>query len=295
MTLSDGAVERLRAAVRAPDLAGTRYPVYEAEDTALGRNVALKVLELPDEGGALEARLVAEARVLGLLEHPGIVPVHDVGTLEDGRVFYAMKRVEGERLDIHVARVGSLAERLRLFLRVAETVAFAHARGVLHRDLKPQNVMVGAFGEVLVIDWGLAKALGEEPGAAGAVLGTPGYMSPEQLAGAAVDARSDVWSLGALLAFLLGAPASGVAPKRVPRALRAIAAKAQAREREARYPSVEALAADVSAYLAGEPVAADPEGPARRLGRLLVRHRVAVFLVLAYLAARVLVLLFVKR
>src|SRR5205085_1809785 len=122
--LSEGAIGRLRAAVREPDLEGTRYTlvrllgeggmgaVYEAEDTALGRRVALKVLDLPDPGAELSRRLVEEARVLGRLEHPGIVPVHDVGTLADGRVFYAMKRVEGERLDRHAARLAPLPERL---------------------------------------------------------------------------------------------------------------------------------------------------------------------------------------
>src|SRR6202040_4374571 len=97
---------------------------------------------------------------------PGIVPVHDVGTLADGRVFYAMKFVEGQRLDKHIEAVTSLPDRLRLFLRICDAVAFAHARGVLHRDLKPANVMVGAFGEVLVMDWGLAKLLRPESSSA---------------------------------------------------------------------------------------------------------------------------------
>src|SRR5216684_2227612 len=108
---------------------------------------------------ALARRLNREAHVLARLEHPGIVPVHDVGTLADGRVFYAMKFVEGQRLDKHIESVPSLPDRLRLFLRICDAVAFAHACGVLHRDLKPANVMVGAFGEVLVMDWGLAKIL----------------------------------------------------------------------------------------------------------------------------------------
>ena len=175
-SLSDKAIERLRAGADEPDLAGTRYRlleriarggmgvVYAAEDEKLERRVALKVLDVPGTDGDLANRLMREARVLARLEHPGIVPVHDVGTLADGRVFYTMKFVEGQRLDKFIEGVESVQDRLRLFLRICEAVAFAHARGVLHRDLKPANIMVGPFGEVLVMDWGLAKILrGEAP------------------------------------------------------------------------------------------------------------------------------------
>ena len=91
------------------------------------------------------------------LEHPGIVPIHDVGTLPDGRVYYVMKLVQGRRLDQFCAGEPDVIARLRVFECICETVAFAHARGVLHRDLKPQNIMVGSFGEVLVLDWGIAR------------------------------------------------------------------------------------------------------------------------------------------
>src|SRR5438876_6943126 len=222
--LSDSALERLREGAEAPDLAGTRYRlldriarggmgvVYTAEDENLRRRVALKVLDIPGTDGDLRNRLIREARVLARLEHPGIVPVHDVGTLSDGRVFYTMKFVEGHRLNKHVESITTTLDRLRIFLRICDAVAFAHARGVLHRDLKPANIMVGPFGEVLVMDWGLAKILREEvsrgareadPEATifekpkqtniagdateisvvtghGTVMGTPGYMSPEQ-------------------------------------------------------------------------------------------------------------------
>src|SRR5258706_4213539 len=169
--LSDSALERLREGAEAPDLGGTRYRlleriarggmgvVYAAEDENLQRRVALKVLDVPGSDGDLANRLIREARVLAALEHPGIVPVHDVGTLADGRVFYTMKFVEGRRLDKYIESVISIPDRLRLFLRICDAVAFAHARGVLHRDLKPANVMVGPFGEVLVMDSGLATIL----------------------------------------------------------------------------------------------------------------------------------------
>src|SRR5947209_10202056 len=150
--LSDKALDRLRELGHlgdAPDLAGTRYVllervarggmglIYAARDEKLERRVALKVLDVEDRGGELARRLIREAQVLASLEHPGIVPVHDVGTLQDGRVFYTMKFVEGQRIDKHLEGVASRSDRLRLFLRICEAVAFAHARGILHRDLKP--------------------------------------------------------------------------------------------------------------------------------------------------------------
>jgi serine/threonine protein kinase len=309
MRLDDEALSRLRAAVREPDLSQTRYrlcgvagsggmgTVYVVEDGELHRRVALKVLDLPDPG--FEARLRGEARVLARLEHPGIVPVHDVGVLPDGRAWYTMKLVQGERLDAYVARRPPLPGRLRAFLRIADAVAFAHARGVLHRDLKPENVMVGAFGEVLVLDWGLAKVAGEaaaearpaaRPGTGeGAVLGTPGFMSPEQRAGASasVDARSDVYSLGAVLEAMLGAEATPP--------LRAICRVAMAERPADRYSDVLSLAADVTRALEGGAVSALPETALRRLGRAARKHRVALVLVAAYLAGRALVLIFTGR
>ncbi len=302
--------------MRRPDLSGTRYrlgeelgrggmgSVWEAEDGALGRKVALKVLDLPDEGGGLAERLRREARVLALLEHPGIVPVHDAGTLGDGRPYYAMKLVRGERLDEAAARM-PLAERLRAFLRVCEAVAFAHAAGVLHRDLTPGNVMVGPFGEVLVMDWGLARVLGEAdpsrregtepprgPGGgteAGSVLGTPGFMAPEQERGeaGAVSERTDVFGLGALLSTLLG-----TSP---PRQLAAVVARATDPDPARRYDGARALSEEVRRYLDGERVLSYRERPHERLGRFLSRHRVAVILVLAYLAARAAILVFLGR
>ena len=154
-TMSDSALRRLRDAADAPDLTGTKYEivdrigqggmgtVYRARDRELGREIALKVVRLPEGAPDIAARMMREARTLARLEHPGIVPVHDVGTLVDGRVFYAMKLVRGAPL--HELSVTGLADRLRIVERVCEAVAFAHAHGVIHRDLKPQNVMVGPW------------------------------------------------------------------------------------------------------------------------------------------------------
>jgi eukaryotic-like serine/threonine-protein kinase len=303
--LDDSALSRLRAAVREPDLSRTKYrlagvagaggmgTVYVVEDTELKRRVALKVIDVPDSG--IEARLRREAQVLARLEHPGIVPVHDVGSLPDGRAFYTMKWVQGDRLDRALARPLPLTERLRLFLRIAEAVAFAHAQGVLHRDLKPENVMVGAFGEVLVLDWGLAKVLGDGELAPvrdtgeSAVLGTPGFMSPEQQSGgsAGVDARADVYSLGALLRWM----AAGQAPV----ALRGIIAKATAQHLGDRYPDVLSLAQDVTRFLDGAAVSAYRETFLDRAVRVAKRHRIAIGIVLAYLTGRALIFLFTGR
>ncbi|HYZ90159.1 MAG TPA: serine/threonine-protein kinase [Myxococcales bacterium] len=314
-TLDDSAVAHLQAVVREPDLSGTRYElvgvagsggmgtVYIVHDTQLDRRVALKMLDVLDV--EMEARLRREAVILARLEHPGIVPVHDVGRLCDGRAYYTMKLVEGERLDRYAERGPPVQERLRVFLRIADAVAFAHSRAVLHRDLKPQNVMIGSFGQVLVLDWGLAKVLpdgGSRTAAVelasrparrgtgeGAVLGTPGFMAPEQERGgsSAADARTDVYSLGALLAWIAGAAA--------PAAIRAIARKAMAAEPADRYGSAAELARDVERFLDGSAVAAYPEGALRRAARLARRHRVAIGIVLAYLIGRALILLLAHR
>ncbi|HUG55244.1 MAG TPA: serine/threonine-protein kinase [Vicinamibacteria bacterium] len=320
MTLSDATLARLAEVVEAPDLEGTRYElrglvgrggmgtVWRAHDRELGREVALKVTSGPEPRPGLAARLRVEAQVLARLEHPGLVPVHDLGKLPDGRLYYAMKLVRGRRLDQHVSARPDLVGRLRVFERICETVAVAHAQGVIHRDLKPQNVMVGPFGEVLVLDWGVAKVLGDGPPpdapaagddlrpevalaqeaatltAAGTVLGTPGYMAPEQARGESdVGIAADVYALGALLAFLAG--------PHPPPALAAVVGRARASRPQDRYAGAAALAQEVSRYLSGLSVRAYAEGPwevARRLGR---KYRTPLALVFAYLVMRILLAL----
>lgn len=237
--LSDSAVSRLREAIELPDLSSTPYrllrkvgaggmgTIYLAEDAKLSRNVAIKVMNDAEASRELGARMLTEAKIVAKLEHPSIVPVHDVGVLPDQRVYYVMKYVEGNRLDQYVGEGKPLPELLRVFQKSCEALAFAHAHGVIHRDLKPENIMVGPFGEVLIMDWGIAKVTGD-PGASaqsdlnrdssprsmgsdmlvtadGAIVGTPAYMSPEQAAGRteSLDQRTDVYALGAILCFLL--------------------------------------------------------------------------------------------
>jgi serine/threonine protein kinase/tetratricopeptide (TPR) repeat protein len=222
--------------------------VVAAYDLGLDRDVALKIL-LP---GANSDRFVREAKITARLPHPGIPPVHALGTLADGSPFLAMKLIAGHTLVEEMKR----ADRPRLlqaFLQVCQAVGFAHSRGIIHRDLKPANVMVGAFGEVQVMDWGLAKEVAgrkvadgprsseplagplagtdpnqttddraaaestDDPTQAGTVLGTPAYMAPEQARGEATDARADVFALGGILCALLTgmAPFSGKSSREV--------------------------------------------------------------------------------
>ncbi|HEX5714527.1 MAG TPA: serine/threonine-protein kinase [Thermoanaerobaculia bacterium] len=292
--LPDGALDHLKEVASEPDLAGTPYEivgtigqggmgtVYLARDRDLDREVALKVVQLHQED---TERLLREARILARLEHPGIVPVHDVGVLPDGRAWYVMKRVRGSRLD----RSLSLPDRLRAFERICEAVAFAHAHGVIHRDLKPENVMVGPFGEVLVMDWGVARLQGtvEAP----SIMGTPGYMAPEQERGEMerIDERTDVYALGAILSFLLEGE------DRVPRPLAAVRSRAMAAEPEGRYSNVRELSADLGRYLDGLPVAAYRESLLEQAARLFRRYRAPILIVLAYLLMRALLILILGR
>ena len=276
--ISDAAVARLRALEDRPDFAGTRYEigdpigrggmgiVFRGRDRELDREVAIKVTAWSTAADA--DRLRAEARILARLEHPGIVPVHDVGRLPDGRVFTVMMLVRGERLDTRAASL-PLPDRLRLFDRVCETVAFAHARGLIHRDLKPANIMVGEHGQVLVLDWGGG--------------GTEGYMAPEQ-ASATVDVRSDVFALGAILRDLVG---HGV---RAPRPLASVIARATALRPDDRYQGPADLAADVRRFMDGAAVGAHRESPFEWTARQMRVYRTPLALIGAYLAMRALLL-----
>jgi serine/threonine protein kinase len=342
--LSDRTVAHLKHVAEWPDLAETKYglleeigrggmgTVYLAEDRVLGRRVALKVVSTGATDPGAAARMLREARVIARLEHPGIVPVHDAGMLPDGRMFYAMKRVDGRRLDEVALRDGAtLPDRLRVFQKICEAVAFAHAHGVIHRDLKPENVMVGPFGEVLVMDWGVAKVFEESaepppPAASGSpsataegtVLGTPAYMAPEQAAGHAdrVGPAADVYALGAILRFLLTGRApfdeetalrrargeAGLTPRPVrvgdgalPRPLAAVAEKAMSSEPGGRYASVEELAADVARYLDGARVLAHRETLGERSARIFARYRTPILLIAAYLLMRTLLFLFSRQ
>jgi WD40 repeat protein/serine/threonine protein kinase len=335
---SDG--QRFR--VLRPHARGGLGAVFVALDTELHREVALKqILDAHADDPDSRQRFLLEAEVTGSLEHPGIVPVYGLGTYRDGRPYYAMRFVGGdslkeaverfhadESLKTHLGRHSlELRQLLRRFLDICNAIEYAHSRGVLHRDIKPGNVIVGRHGETLMVDWGLAKATGKSDPAGGertlrpssasgsaetlpgSALGTPAYMSPEQAAGKllALGPRSDIYSLGATLYCLLTGrpPFAGEAVEVIPavqkgqflppraldpsidRALEAVCLKAMALQPEERYGSCRALAEDIERWLADEPVTAWPEPFTRRARRWMQRNRTAVAAAVVALVAGV--------
>ena len=310
-TLSVGAAtsDGQRFRLLRPHARGGLGEVFVALDAELHREVALKqILEKHADDPVSRQRFVAEAEITGGLEHPGVVPVYGLGTYAGGRPYYAMRFIKGDSLKEAIEhfhgddtlknnpgrRSLELRKLLRRFLDVCNAIDYAHSRGVIHRDLKPANIILGKHGETLVVDWGLAKAIGRaDPSVGeqtiapsssgssetlpGSALGTPAYMSPEQ-AGGDLDRlgpRSDVYSLGATLYCLLtGKPpfegddigeilrrvqAGDVrAPREVDpsldKALEAVCTKAMATKPEDRYASCRALAEDVERWMADEPV-----------------------------------------
>lgn len=316
--------------------------VWRAIDSTLGREIAVKCLgDRLARDPESRRRFVEEARLTARLEHPGIVPVYDLlETSGDEAPRYAMKLVRGETLSAAIERFHQqppasdqrlqLLGLLNVFVAVARTMEFSHSRGVLHRDLKPQNILVGEFGETIILDWGLAKdrndtrsedpvslaAPGESPYVTqpGTIQGTPAYMAPEQASGRVgdVDERTDVYGLGVILYELLTGrlPFSGdtaedvrqrvldepvVRPRSLNRhitpQLEAICLKAMAKPAPERYQTVRELREDIECVLADEPVKACREPYRERLARWTRRHRTLTGSIAASLIATCLVLL----
>ena len=324
---SDG--QRFR--ILRPHARGGLGAVFVALDNELHREVALKqILEKHADDADSRQRFVAEAEITGGLEHPGVVPVYGLGTDAGGRPYYAMRFIKGDSLKEAIARFHEdetlkadpgrrsleLRKLLRRFTDVCNAIDYAHSRGVIHRDLKPANIIVGKHGETLVVDWGLAKAVGRaDPSVGeqtlapssggssetlpGSALGTPAYMSPEQARGELnrLGPRSDVYSLGVTLYCLLtgkppvegddiGAVLHAVQEGQFRRpsqrdptldkALEAVCLKAMATQPLDRYPTPKALADDLDRWMADEPVTAWREPLARRARRWARRNRTAV-------------------
>ena len=297
--------------------------IVSAEDLRLGRKVALK--QLIDPSSDQTTRFQREALITARLQHPGIVPVYEAGRWPTGEPFFAMKLVSGRPLDKVIAETTKLEERLALLPRVesaCDAMAYAHSQRVIHRDLKPANVLIGNFGETVVIDWGLAKDLDAEESVdptqarrkprqphpevssqsstltvAGAVMGTPAYMAPEQARGEALDQRADVFALGAMLYHVLAgtppynartatdviaAAALGkVVPllereRRVPPELAAIVNRAMAPSPDDRYPNAGELAEELHRFLTGKLVESHRYTAMQRVMRFVRKHRAAV-------------------
>ncbi len=287
--------------------------IVAAYDLRAGRDVAIK--ELFAKSRHLEVRFVREARVTARLQHPNIIPIYEIGRWPDKTPFYSMRRVDGRTLARAIHDAPGLAERLELLSPVidtAEAIAFAHGQQVIHRDLTPSNVLVGLYGETVVIDWGLAKDLadererdldledpepsgsGERLTSVGAVIGTAAYMPPEQAHGEPVDERADVYALGAILYHVLGgkAPYSGATTNAILREVRtgpptpieelvpgapsdlvSIVRKAMSRQPEDRFPTARELAENLVLFRDGQMVRAHAYSRRERIARFFKRHR----------------------
>lgn len=261
--------------------------VHLARQRSLARDVAVKTLK-PGATPAVAQALLREARVTGMLEHPGVIPVHALGVDDDGRPMLVMKRIDGVDLATRLAGAMQTGEALvaaiEILMQVCRTLELAHSRGVIHRDIKPENVMVGGFGEVYLLDWGIATKPGEEE--AGPIVGTPVYMAPEMVLGHTVDARTDVYLLGATLHEVLsGRPrheGGSIAEilrsaalsrpfaygPEVPDELAALCNRCTAREPGARPASVAAVREELAAFLRNRTARALADAALARLASL---------------------------
>jgi serine/threonine protein kinase len=359
-----------RYEVKSEHARGGMGRVMLAKDNAVGREVALKELlpgmaggSIPasvpagvtDSGGIVE-RFLREARITGQLEHPNIVPVYEIGQYGDGSFYYTMRFIRGRTLadrlreirkDAALAKTQKLALRIKMldqFIDVCNAIAYAHSRGVINRDIKPENIMLGDFGETLVLDWGLARLKGQEDKALddlrkgtlalskslldadsealtldGSIVGTPAYMAPEQARGEleAVDERSDVYSLGAVLyqiltgyppyegpmaalivqSVLAGPPVDvRTREPNVPRELVALVDRAMAREKADRLPSALELAREVKAFRDGRTLGSYSYTPRELLTRFWRQNRTAAGIaVLGFLVVVAAIVFFMQR
>ena len=256
--------------------------VYLAYDQDLERAVALKTVQRTTP--ELVRRFVEEAKIMGQLQHPNIVTVHELGLTAQNKLYYTMPVVTGRTLsdvleklqvgDVATQHVYSLTRLMQVFTQITQALSYAHAKGVVHRDLKPVNVMLGAHGEVQVLDWGISKVLGHAwSSATGRLMGTPGYMAPEQTLGDEVDARTDIFALGAMLYEFLTLtrpfgygmealrravheapePPRQRAPERsIPQELERICLRAMSKAPVDRYQAADTLAVDVQAWIEAE-------------------------------------------
>ena len=310
---------------------GGMKKVFKVEDRSTGRYVAMAFLK--DNSPGQQERFLREARLTATLEHPNIMPVYDIGISSDNEPFFSMKLTSGRSLDIiskeKTDKAGwTLIQRLNLFLAVCEGLSYAHSRNVVHLDIKPHNILVGDFGEVLIIDWGLGKILfGDEEEEEsesidpsffnemtidGFIKGTPGYMAPEQIDKTIGDRdrQTDIYALGGILHFLLSgkAPVNGkdldeifkktlkgqisASKDPLPGALLAVTQKALSTNKNDRYNSVDEIRQDIEAFMGGFATSAENAGFFKNFFLLLKRHKVIAASALLIL---ILTVLFVLR
>jgi serine/threonine-protein kinase len=268
---------------------GAMGAVYRARDPQIGRTVAIKRILTahlpPDELPQYKQRFYREAQAAGQMSHPGIVTIHDIAEDEAGQPYLVMEFIEGTPLDKLLtpgAERLTLEQSLDIGIQMAEALDYAHRRGVVHRDVKPANILITAEGRAKIADFGIAKLAGMQLTTAGQMLGTPAFMSPEQFSGAALDGRSDLFSLGAMLYWMFTGekpfagdtltavsfkvvytapiPATQLNPS-LPAALDAVLARCLAKNPGERYAAGRDLAADLRAVKEGRPVTAAPPVP----------------------------------
>lgn len=285
--------------------------VYSADDPGLQREVAVKQLRI-ELNAAERSRqeFINEARLTAALDHPAIIPIYNLCTDEKGGLNLAMKKLNGISLKEYLAKTveryelgdiknfdeeAALVKRISLFIKVCEAISYVHSRKIIHCDLKPENIMLGEYGEVYVVDWGIARQFDPPAGPGEKIMGTPRYTSPENLSGLPCDNRSDIYSLGVMLFEIVtlnpafsGQSATEVLSRvktgqfnainhkfghPISRDLAAIIRKATALEPEQRYSSAGDLTADLQSYRRGAEVTANPDTPWRKLRRWAVRNR----------------------
>jgi len=289
---------------------GGMKKVFKVEDRSTGRYIAMGFLK--ENTPKHQERFLREARLTATLEHPNIMPVYDIGISSDNEPFFSMKLTSGRSLDkIYKEKTNwTLIQRLNLFLGICEGLAYAHSRNVVHLDIKPHNILVGDFGEVLIIDWGLGKILFDneeeeeeesidpaffnEMTIDGFIKGTPGYMAPEQIDKSLGerDKQTDIYALGGILHFLLTgkAPVKGKdldeifantlkgkitqSDSPLPGALLAVTQKALSVDKQTRYSSIDEIRQDIEAFMGGFATSAENAGFFKNFFLLLKRHKV---------------------
>lgn len=302
----------LRYLDKAPVGQGGMKKILSFQDEVTGRKVAMALLaeEAPED--SLVENFLREARITAALQHPNIVPVYDIGLNKDGKPYFTMKLLRGQTLEEFLKKKTSIIERLEVFKKICDGMAYAHSKGIIHLDLKPENIYVGNFGDVLICDWGLARILlsddDEEIPADdekldfaevshmtlnGQVKGTPGFMAPEQVNSKSFkDQRTDIFSLGALLFYMLDGqePFHGknfeevrqatlhkkplLNNSNIPLSLQAIFFKAMEKQPENRYTCINEIIAEVENYQQGFATEAENAGLIRQLTLLVKRHKV---------------------